>query len=118
MLTLNMLYINILTWLPSFPLVLAAWLFSRKRIKWKWYEFTVLIGSPIVWQLLLSYFPVGKSLSNVFVELFVLGIGLGALFIIVAAVGIKKQLFRMSTLIFLSLIFPIFIYLTIPVLPE
>jgi len=60
--------------MPSFPVCLAIWRLGRKRVQWNKLDFLILLAPYLTWMILCGTVALPKSLSNLVVELFLLGL--------------------------------------------
>ncbi len=105
--------------IPSLPVCLAVWFFGRKRVQWSKWDFLILLVPYVVW-MVLGFVPnIPKSLSNVAVELFGLGLAVDATPILrfVLPKRWNGQIVA-ATLLVLACAVAAGIYFSVPCLPE
>jgi hypothetical protein len=69
--------IVLVTWglyaIPFFPIAGTVWDFGRKRVQWNRWDFAVILFPSTVWAVAMMIDGTGKSLSNLVLEVPVLG---------------------------------------------
>ncbi len=109
----------ILYLIPSLPVGLADWLLGRERVQWNKSDFLVLFVPCVVWMVLSFVGGLSKSLANLIVEPFCLGLAVNLAPIIRLALPKKwNEEVVAATLLILACAAAVGIYFSVPCLPE
>ena len=108
---------NPFLWFPL-PTIFVTWLLSRKTIRWQVREFLVPILVPPLWLALTFCVNERKSLTNIGIELFGLGIVVSVLFVVSVFIAKKRPSLKFPFLLISSLLITVLVQLLAPSLPE
>ncbi|MEI6714846.1 MAG: hypothetical protein WCO60_13905 [Verrucomicrobiota bacterium] len=101
-------------------LVVPVVYFSRKRVRWYWWECLALLLPFLLWAFLIFFASIGpKSVSNMCIEPLILGGTLGIVSILRAAIGARWPGPRLAAITLLGLcLAAVAMLLLVPALPE